>query len=106
MRFYVVNQSQLVIAGLVGAGALLAVIWLLIIAWKVLGESLQHSTLADSELVCRYCNSKAIHESFRAGFMDHLFAIFSCVPYRCGVCSWRFYLHRPHTHGRTASQVQ
>ena len=105
MRYYVLSQSHLVLAGVAALVAITAVTGLLIFAWRVFCETVEPTTLEDSEVACRYCKSKAVHPSFRTGILDHIFWLFSCVPYRCYVCSWRFYIHRPHSAGRTASQA-
>jgi len=47
------------------------------------------------ELSCRNCQSKSIRSSFTHGLVDHLFGMFGCVPFRCDVCSYRFYMRRP-----------
>jgi hypothetical protein len=83
----------------------MAMAGLLIFAWRVFGETLERTSPEDGELVCRYCKSKAVHPSYRAGFIDLVFSRFSCIPYRCAVCSWRFYVHRPNSPGRAASHV-
>lgn len=105
MRFYVLSQSQLMMAGAAAVAAVLAITGLLIFAWRVFGETVERKTMDDAELVCRSCKSKAIHPSYPAGILDHIFGLFSCSPYRCYVCSWRFYVHRPHSAGHTASQA-
>jgi hypothetical protein len=105
MRFYILSQSQLVIAVALPAMAVMAVVGLAIYACRVFGGTVQHAAVDDPELTCHYCKSKAIHESFRSGIMDHIFWLFSCTPYRCYICSCRFYLHRPHSAGRPASQL-
>jgi hypothetical protein len=102
MRFYVLNQSQIMIAVAVAIISAMAVAWLIVFAWRVLGEAVERTDLDDSELICRYCKSKAIHPSFRSGILDHIFWLFSCVPYRCYVCSWRFYVRRPGAPSHTA----
>ena len=40
---------------------------------------------------CRNCGSCDIRISFRSGFIDWVFALFSCEPYRCKVCYYRFH---------------
>src|SRR5689334_9732433 len=105
MRFYVSSQSQILVAAAVAVAAMMALAGLAIFAWRVLSESMQRTTLDDAELVCRYCKAKAVHPSFPTGILDRLLGFFAWVPYRCYVCSWRFYLHRPHSAGRAASQV-
>ena len=105
MRFYVLNPSQVMLAAAAAIVAAMAVIGLVIFAWRVFGETVERTTLEDSEITCRYCKSKAVHPSFRTGILDYIFWLFSCAPYRCYVCSWRFYVYRPHSPGRTASQA-
>jgi hypothetical protein len=92
-------------AGAAAIAALMGIVALAVFAWRVFGENVERSKGEDAVLVCRSCTSKAVHPSYRSGLLDHLFALFSCTPYRCAVCSWRFYVHRPHSAGRTASQA-
>ena len=94
MRFYVLNQSQVMIAIAVALVSLAAVIWLIAYACRVFGETVQRTTVQHPELVCRFCKSKAVHPSFRSGVLDQIFWRLSFQPYRCDVCSWRFYVHR------------
>ena len=105
VRFYVLSQSQLIIAAAAAAIAVLAIIGLAIFAWRVFIENVERTTLDDSELTCRHCKSKAVHPSFRTGVFDQIFWMFSCTPYRCSVCSWRFYLYRPQSGSDTAPQA-
>jgi hypothetical protein len=40
---------------------------------------------------CPNCGSGEIRISFRSGVADRVFGLFSCEPYRCKVCYYRFY---------------
>ena len=76
--------------------SILAILGLALLLWLAIrsfSEMLEKSAV--DELVCRSCKSKHIHPSFPNGFMDSLFGLFDCAPYRCEVCSFRFYLRRP-----------
>ena len=41
--------------------------------------------------ICPQCGSPYIHLSGTRAYVDLLFRIFGCLPYRCRVCSIRFY---------------
>jgi hypothetical protein len=73
--------------------AILGLVLLLWLAIRAFTEMLEKTT--ESDLVCRNCKSKSIHPCFPNGSMDSLFGILGCVPYRCDVCSFRFYARRP-----------
>ena len=98
MRFYVSTKSQLMIATILSVLAIAALTLLVVFAIRSFAEMLDKSP--ESELVCRNCKSKSIHASFPAGFLDHMFGRFDCVPYRCEVCSFRFYVRRPEASAR------
>lgn len=98
MRFYVSTQSQLMIATILSILAIVALSLLVLFAIRSFAEMLEKS--AESDLVCRNCKSKSIHASFPSGFLDRMFGRFDCVPYRCEVCSFRFYVRRPEASAR------
>jgi hypothetical protein len=92
------------VATLLSILAILGLALLLWLAIRAFSEMLEKTT--ESELLCRNCKSKSIHSSFPNGSMDSLFGIFGCVPYRCDVCSFRFYVRRPEISPRVSSPWQ
>ena len=95
MRFYISTQSQLMVATAMTVAALLALGLLVFFAFRFIGEILEETAHAESALACRNCKSKSVHSSYPNGFLDTAFGLFACVPYRCDVCSFRFYVRRP-----------
>ena len=45
-----------------------------------------------SEPICSKCHTDFVKRSRRAGLTDHLMSLFSIYPFRCQLCSYRFYL--------------
>lgn len=96
-------QTQLVIALIVGITAILALMVVLVIVAQTFGDKLEKGT-EKGGLLCRSCKSRSVHPSYRRGAVDGLLAIFGCEPYRCNVCSWRFYVRRPGISAGAASR--
>jgi hypothetical protein len=94
LRFYISTQSQLMVATALAIAALVALAVLAFFAIRFLGDMLEKSARADSVLCCRHCKSKSIHLSYPSGLLDTAFSLFDCAPYRCEVCSYRFYVRR------------
>jgi hypothetical protein len=84
--------------------ALLALGLLLWFAIRAFGEMLEKHE--ESELMCRNCKAKSIHASYPVGFVDGLFGLFGCTPYRCDVCSFRFYIRRPVPSQRVSTSMR
>ncbi len=84
--------------------ALAALGLLLWFAFRSFGEMLERQ--AEADLVCRSCKSKSIHASFPEGFIDGVFGLFACMPYRCDVCSFRFYVRRPVESSRVSTSLR
>jgi hypothetical protein len=84
--------------------AILALGLLVLFAIRSFGEMLERSP--ESDLVCRSCKTKSIRASFPAGFTDSIFGLFDCVPYRCEVCSFRFYVRRPAAPARVSTSLR
>ena len=93
MRFQLIVATVLSLLGILALGVLA------FFAFRYLSEMLAK---ADGNLACRNCKSKSIHPSLSGAFADSLFGIFGCVPYRCEVCQFRFYVRRPHNSINTA----
>ena len=106
MRFYISTQSQLMVAAAMTIVAVLAIALLVVFAIRFIGEMLEETTHGESGLVCRNCKSKSVHSSYPTGFVDTAFGFFACVPYRCDVCSFRFYIRRPAASPRAATPVR
>ena len=104
MRFYVSTQSQLMVATILSILAILALALLLLFAIRSFRGMLEKS--AESDVVCRNCTSKSIHGSFPSGLMDSVFRVFACVPYRCDVCSFRFYVRQPSPPARVSKSLR
>jgi DNA-directed RNA polymerase subunit RPC12/RpoP len=94
VRFYISTQSQLMVATVMSIVAFLALGLLVFFAIRFFGEMLEESVHSHSELACRNCKSKWVHSSYPIGFIDTAFGVFDCIPYRCEVCSFRFYVRR------------
>jgi hypothetical protein len=94
VRFSISTQSQLLVAAAMSLVALLALGLLVFFAIRFLGEMLEKSGPGHAGLACRNCKSKWVHASYPIGFMDTAFGLFDCAPYRCDVCSFRFYVRR------------
>jgi hypothetical protein len=93
------------VATLLSILAILGLALLLRLAIRSFREMLEKTT--ESELACRNCKSKSIHSSLPNGSsMDSLFGIFGCVPYRCDVCSFRFYARRPEISPHVSSSFE
>ena len=102
MRFYVSTQVQLMVAVIIGA--LLALALLVFFAIRFFAEMLEESGHAG--LTCRNCKSKSLHSSYPIGFMDAAFGLFGCVPYRCEVCSFRFYVRRQASDANATTSIR
>src|SRR5688500_1333413 len=44
-----------------------------------------------SDPICPHCGSADVHRSARRGWLDWLFRAVFCLPFRCHLCSTRFY---------------
>jgi hypothetical protein len=84
-------------AMVVGILAILALLVVAVMAWRIFGDLLERTTAKAPDLLCRSCKSKSVHPSSRQGTVDSFFALFGCEPYRCDVCTWRFYVRRTGT---------
>jgi len=97
LRFYISAQSRLVVAAGISIIALLALGLVVILVIRHFADMVVESAPGPSGLACQNCNSKSIHASYPSGLTDKAFGWFACVPYRCEVCSFRFYLRRQTT---------
>jgi hypothetical protein len=95
MRFYISTQSQLMVATAMSIVALLALGLMVFLAIRYFAEMVDDGVPGHSGLSCRHCTSKSIHASYPSGLVDMAFSLFGCIPYRCEVCSLRFYARRP-----------
>ena len=66
-----------------GIAGLVVAVWLV----RVLLVVLMTSTVT----ICPQCGSTEIKRSADSGFTDRMFHYFGCKPYRCLLCSRRFY---------------
>jgi len=104
MRFFVSTQSQLLVASVLALLAVLALVVLALLAMRGIAELLGKTP--ESNLVCRNCKSRSIHASRPLGFIDTLFELLACMPYRCDVCSYRFYIRRPMESARVSTSLR
>jgi len=94
MRFYISTQSQLMVATAMGIVALLALGLIVLLAIRYFADMLDDGVPGHSGLSCRHCTSKSIHTSYPSGLVDMAFSLCGCIPYRCEVCSLRFYARK------------
>jgi hypothetical protein len=82
------------VATAMSIAALLALGVVIFFAIRFFAEMVEENVHGDAELACRHCKSKSLHSSYRRGLIDTTFGWFDCIPYRCEVCSFRFYVRR------------
>lgn len=95
MRFYISTQSQIMVVTAMSIVAILALGLIGFFAVRYLSEMLEGASRGEAGMNCRSCKSKSIHPSFPSGLVDTAFSVFGCLPYRCDVCNFRFYIRRP-----------
>jgi hypothetical protein len=77
--------SHKVLAEVVLSGAL--IIW----ALSYLMVQIIRATSFTSKLACPQCHSTDVNLSMRTTALDRLYRLIRCVPYRCQVCSTRYF---------------
>lgn len=77
--------SHRVLAELVLAAAI--IIW----ALSYLMVQIIRATVFASKCACPECHSTDVSLSMRTGPWDRLYRLIRCVPYRCQVCSTRYF---------------
>jgi hypothetical protein len=106
VRFYVSTQTQLMVATILVAIAALAVTTLVLYAMRQLREILNEAAAVQGQLLCRNCKCKWVHRSLSRGVADTFLALFACVPYRCKICNFRFYVRRSYAGTRLSPSTR